>query len=81
MSIPSSSKNIYKTLLPFLLLFLLPSPPPPPLPLPLLLLQVQQSAAAICQGGSHGLEQLLRVMSLLDLAVDTFEYPYGNVGE
>lgn len=41
---------------------------------------MQQSAAAICQNGPHGLDQLLRVMDLLDLVVDTFEYPYGSPG-
>lgn len=42
--------------------------------------QVQQSAQAVCQNGQHGLDQLLRVLQLVDLAIDTFEYPFGNPG-
>jgi hypothetical protein len=39
---------------------------------------VQQSAAAVCQNGSHGLDNLLRVLELVEMSVDTFEYPFGN---
>lgn len=47
----------------------------------LLRVQVQQSAQAVCTNGQgHGLDSLLRVLHLVDLVIDTFEYPFGNPG-
>lgn len=44
--------------------------------------QVQQSAQALCANGQgHGLDSLLRVLHLVDLVIDTFEYPFGNPGQ